>query len=346
MARDDELSERKRKILACVVEYYIRTGEPVGSKTLLELLPFSVSSATVRNEMAELDSLGYLEQPHTSAGRIPTDKAYRCYVDRLISVGVPDELVRRRIEAGLFGNEREPDKLLTKAGEVLADLTNCAAVSISPPGEAARVRRLEMIPVGCHTAMLVMLTSTGMVRSKICRTDGAITPIISENFARITSSALAGKPLTNIDAAMLQSLAATADGDALTMLPLLGSVAELAREAAQTDVKLGGQSNLLNYRELEENAYELMEFLRNGEPLSQLAGRNGRDTDVVIGNENPFRQMEKSSIILSRYTVAGHDGGTIGLIGPTRIDYAKLIPSVKYLADAVGRLINKALEEQ
>lgn len=345
MTQGNELSERKRKILACVVEYYIRTGEPAGSKTLLDLLPFAVSSATVRNEMAELDEMGYLVQPHTSAGRIPTDRAYRCYVDKLMSAGAPDEFVRRRIEAGLFGNEREPDKLLAKAGEILADITNCAAVSITPPGEAASIRRLEMIPVGNHTAMLVMLTSTGIVRSKICRTDGVITPPVLESFVRITSSAFNGRPLTHIDTAMLQTLAATAGGDALTMLPLLGSVAELASEAARTDVKLGGQSNLLNYRELEENAYELMEFLRNGEPLSRLANSGGRDTDVVIGNENPFRQMEKSSIILSHYTVGGHDGGAIGLIGPTRIDYARLIPSVKYLADAVGRLINKALEE-
>lgn len=340
-----ELSDRKKKILAAVVEQYIKTGEPVGSKSLLEYQPMSLSSATVRNEMAELSSMGLLEQPHTSAGRIPSHKGYRYYVDNLMGRTELDEKVRKHIENAVSEKSGDADSLLSRAGEVLANITNCAAVSAATVGESAVIKRIEMVPIGTRTAMLVLLTSTGILKSKICRADSEITPSLSESFYNVTSAALVGRPLCDVNLATMQTLAASVGCDAFAMLSLLAGVTELARDASQVDVRLDGQSNLLNYVELEQNAYELMEFLRKGEPLGDIVTLNKNDLDVLIGKENKYRQLEHSSVIMARYSVKNQDGGTIGLIGPTRIDYAKLIPSVKYLTDLVGRILTKALEE-
>lgn len=340
-----ELSDRKQKILAAVVEQYIRTGDPIGSKSLMEILPMKVSSATIRNEMAELSSMGLLEQPHTSAGRIPSHAGYRYYIDHLMGKRELDEDSRRKIESAIQGNG-DPEQLLSKAGEVLAELTNCAAVSTTPAGESTRIRRIEMVPVGTRTAMLVLLTSTGILKSRFCRSDYPITVPMLEHFYNVTSSDLVGKPLNEVNITTMQTLAASVGADAFAMLPFLAAIAELAKDAAQTDIRLDGQTNLLGYRELEENAYELMEFLRNGEPLNALLSANRDDVHVLIGKENKYRQLEHSSLILARYNVGNEESGTIGVIGPTRLDYAKLIPSVRYLTDLVGRLLTQSMDEE
>jgi heat-inducible transcriptional repressor len=340
-----ELSDRKQKILAAIVETYIRTGEPVGSKSLMDVLPMKVSSATIRNDMAELASLGLLEQPHTSAGRVPSHAGYRYYIDHLMGTRELDADSRRKIEAAI-GDGGDPEELLSRAGETLADLTNCAAVSTTPTGESAKIRRIEVVPVGSRTAMLVLLTSGGLLKSRICRADTAITVPLLERFYNVISTQLVGKPLADVHTTAMQTLAASLGADAFSLLPFLAGVAELARDAAQTDIRLDGQSNLLGYRELEENAYELMEFLRNGEPLNALISSNKDDVQVLIGKENKYRQLERSSLILARYSVGGEESGTLGVIGPTRLDYAKLIPSVRYLTDLVGKLLTRSARDE
>ena len=341
-----ELSQRKEKILAAVVEHYIRTGEPVGSKTLLSALDITVSSATIRNEMAELAALGYLEQPHTSAGRIPTNDGYRYYVDNLMGVRPLEESVKRQIEAGISLKNASPEAILAKASEFLADMTDCAAVSTTPSGENATIKRIEFVPVGTRTGMIVLLTSTGVIKSKVCRSDVDLNSSMIEKFYNIVKSSFLGLPLDDIDTATLQTLVASMGADALTMIPFVSAVSELAQEAMRTMVMLGGQSNILRYREdYGTTAYELMDFLRRGEPISQLLANSKEDFDVKIGGENKFKQLENSSVIMAHYNIDGDNRGSIGIIGPTRIDYASLIPSVRYLTNLVGELLTQTLNE-
>ncbi len=158
-----ELSERKKQILAAVVEQYIKTGEPVGSKGLISSTGMSVSSATIRNEMSDLAAMGYLEQPHTSAGRIPSQMGYRYYVDHLMKNREIDEINKRIIEAGISSAVGDPERLIARASEVLADLTKCACVSSTPGGDAVIIRKIELVRVGIHSAMLVLLPSNGIL---------------------------------------------------------------------------------------------------------------------------------------------------------------------------------------
>lgn len=339
-----ELSPRKEKILAAVVESYIKTGEPVGSKSIMALL--SVSSATIRNEMAELSALGYLEQPHTSAGRIPTNEGYRYYVDHLMGVRHLDESIKHQIEAGVSVKNASPEAILARASEFLADLTECAAVSTTPSGENATIKRVEFVPVGTRTGMIVLLTSTGMIKSKVCRSDYDLTASVIEKFYNIVKSTFIGMPLDDIDVATLQTLVASMGADALAMIPFVSTLSELASEATKTVVMLGGQSNILRYgSEYGSTAYEILDFLRRGEPVSRLLAEAKDGVGVTIGGENKFKQLENSSVITAHYTVDGDKSGAIGIIGPTRIDYASLIPSVRYLTDLVGGLLTQALKE-
>lgn len=341
-----QLSDRKEKILAAIVERYIATGEPVGSKTLLEYLRIPVSSATVRNEMAELSRLGFLEQPHTSAGRVPSQAGYRYYVDRLMNRFELPFNEKRLIEARLSSVGGEPQQILEQAGQVLAELTNCAVVSTTPSDDNAVIRRVELVPLGTHTAMMVMLSSSGILKSRVCRTDCDMTLELIETFYNIVSGHFIEKSAGEVSMPLIQTLALSLGSKSLAISPLLVTLSDLAQLTEQTQLILQGQSNLLNYSDY-SNAYELMEFLRNSQPMKNLftSNRSEGDARVLIGKENMYRELQDSSVIFSPYSVSGRDSGTLGIIGPTRIDYARLIPSLKYLTEIVGRIMSDTLED-
>ena len=339
-----ELSPRKQKILAAVVEQYIKTGEPVGSKFLQSALDISVSSATIRNEMAELAGMGLLDQPHTSAGRVPTTEGYRYYVDHLMGDRKLDDSLKRRIEAGVSIKNASPEGVISKAGEFLAELTNCATVSTIMSGKDARVKRVEFVPIGSRTGMIVLLTSNGIIKSRVCRSDTDLNSSLLEKFYNIVKSAFIGLPLDEIDAA---TVVASAGSDALAMIPFVTTLSDLIIESERTSVMLEGQSNILHHdSDYGHTAHELLDFLRRDEPLSRILAESRDGVDVRIGSENKFKQLEKSSVIMAKYNVDGDKRGSIGIIGPTRIDYAELIPSVRYLSDLVGKIITRILNEE
>ncbi|MEG0546313.1 MAG: heat-inducible transcriptional repressor HrcA [Oscillospiraceae bacterium] len=345
------MTERKERLLCAIVEKYIETGEPIGSKALVESLGMSVSSATVRNEMSDLVSMGYLEQPHTSAGRIPSSAGYRYYVDRLMNKYELSQNEKRVIETQLFKVSGEPQKILEQAGNILAEITNCAAVSTTPSDESAVIRRIELVPIGTKTAMVVILTSSGLLKSKVCRTEAEITLDMVESFYNMTMTHFIGKNVSNMNIAKIQTLAVSLGEKFFVMTPLLVTLCDLAEMTERTELLLEGQSNLLNHKEFESNAYEIMEFLRRSEPLNQIFTKNVEQKsdkfspNVLIGKENLFRELQNSSMIFSKYFIGGRESGTLGIIGPTRIDYARLIPSLKFLTDIVGTILSDNIDE-
>ncbi|MCL2512559.1 MAG: heat-inducible transcriptional repressor HrcA [Oscillospiraceae bacterium] len=341
-----DISERKQKILAMVVEQYITTGEPVGSKSITVLLGNAVSSATVRAEMAELSEMGFLEQPHTSAGRVPSQKGYRYYVDRLMGKYELSSAEQHTLHNRLRTHAGEPEKVLEKAGGILAELTGCAAVSSTPLDEHTSIKRVELVPMGAKTALVVFLTSSGVLKSRVCRCDSEITIEMVELFYNIAAAEFIEKHPSDIHTAGVQTIAASLGDKALAMTPLLVTLSELCAAAAQSELLLEGQSNLLNHKELENSAAELMEFLKQAEPLSRLLSSKRDDLSILIGKENFFKELENSSMILARYHIGGQNAGSLGIIGPTRIDYARLIPSIRYLSYLVGNLLSEALDEE
>lgn len=341
-----ELGKRKELILSAIVESFIESGEPIGSKMLMQLLPISVSSATIRNEMSELAEMGFLEQPHTSAGRIPTQAGYRYYVDNLMNKNQLDEEERRHIKNELSLTVGNPDKLLEKAGEMLAKLTGCAAVATTPTDEGAVIKHIEIMPVGTRIAMIVMMTSSGIIKNGICKTETEITSDMVDTFYDIVNKNFIGRPVSDVGTVMIQTLVASLGVHALTMSPLFVVLADIANQALQAQIRLEGEQNLLHHREYGSSIYDVMKFFDEKDKLERaISQKKDLPLQVIIGKENMYRQLENSSVIISRYSIGGHDGGAIGIIGPTRLDYAKLIPSIEYLTSVVGEILTDTLEE-
>ncbi|MEE1322115.1 MAG: heat-inducible transcriptional repressor HrcA [Acutalibacteraceae bacterium] len=340
-----ELGKRKEMILAAIVEQYIKSGEPIGSKLIMQSLPISVSSATIRNEMSDLHELGLLEQPHTSAGRIPSQAGYRYYVDKLMNKDILSEEERKMIKSELERSIGNPDKLLEKAGEMLAKITGCAAVATTPTDEGATIKHIELMPVGTRIAMVVMMTSSGIIKNGICRTETELTPEMVQNFYDIVNECFIGHPVSDVGTVMIQTLVASLGMNALSMSPLFVVLADIANQALQAEIRLEGEQNLLHHREFGNSIYDMMQFFDEKDKLERAISRDKSGLQVIIGRENMYRQLENSSMIISRYSIGGHDGGAIGIIGPTRLDYAKLIPSIEYLTDLLGQLLTDTFEE-
>ena len=240
-----ELGARKLKILQAVIEAYIQTGEPVGSKALCELLDVSVSSATIRNEMASLSELGLLEQPHTSAGRIPTQFGYRLYINELMKPKPLSDEEMRYIDGYLSEYADDPDLLLEKAAEMLAEMTKYAAISTTPTNRDATIQRIQLVQTGPHTAMLVLTTSTGAVKSKLFRTNYLLNSDILRMFSNVLNEKMGSVHLLNVTPDFIKSTAFSIGELSLMMAPVFVALGQACREVLKTNVLLEGRTNLL-----------------------------------------------------------------------------------------------------
>ncbi len=341
-----ELGGRKQKILCAVIEDYIRTGEPVGSKVLAQRLDNAVSSATIRNEMAELCGLGYLEQPHTSAGRIPTAKAFRLYIDKLMKRRPLPEESRRDIDAVLEKSAGDPEQLMECASEVLSEATGYAAVTTTPMKEGACVRRVALMPVSPRAVALLLMTSSGVLRSRVCRLPQDISGETLEQIGSALTAAFVGMPLSSIGLPDVQGLLLSLGENGLLYAPLLTAFLELVQASAEAEVLLSGQLNLLRHPDYApENARSLLGFLSQREQLVGMLTAHSGGLRVVLGSESLRPELSGSSLIVTRYVPREGDTGAIGLIGPQRMDYAAAISRLEYVAKAVGRMLGRILEE-
>lgn len=338
-----ELSERKKKILASVIERYIQTGEPVGSKVLCEGL--SVSSATIRNEMSELSEFGYLEQPHTSAGRIPSQKGIRFYVNYLMPIyeTSDSELFAVHNFFDSFGGE--PDDILRDATKLLSEQTGCAVAALTPYDINAFIRRVELVPLGSKSALVVILMSTGVVKSRICRCSEEIDYNTAELFYNVAGAHFVGRTYEELTVAKLQTIVASLGGKALQMIPLLIVLADLANEASQLNVIIEGQSKLFSFRELESDVYRIFEHFKHTSFLSEIIHGGKDELNVLIGRESMNRAFENVSIISHKYSVSGKDVGSIAVLGPLRMDYSRIISNLKNVTQSVSRVLTELTEE-
>lgn len=337
-----ELSDRKEQILSAIIERFIATGEPVGSKFLAAMLPLSVSPATIRNEMAYLSEKGYLDQPHTSAGRVPSDKGYRYYIDRLLQNYAPSDADMFRILSRIDHSEGDSDAILTQICEILAELTGCAAAVASPDPEGTDVKNARLVPVSSKNVMVLVTTGTGVLKSRIARLEREPDYGTMELFYNVISANFTGAPVSGITAAKLQSVAASLGEKALDLMPLLVSFCECANAAAESTVTVKGQSNLLHVPELRVSASEIIELLNNREAAQQLL-RMSSDSPVElsIGSENAFSCLRGAAIIRAAYQSGEGHGGTVAVIGPTKSDYSRIIPLVKYIAGVTGAALTE-----
>lgn len=340
-----ELGERKKQVLRTIIEAYIRTGEPIGSKAIVEYLDNTVSSATIRNDMAELSANGLLDQPHTSAGRVPTVAAFRLYIDRLMPRRRLDEHSRHEIDGMLESCSRDPEKLVDMASRALAEETRCAAVTTTPWEQDATVQRIEFLPMSSQVAAVILMTGSGIVRSRVARFDRNLPLPVLSRLADELRRRFIGVALSNIGIIEAQSTMAAMGEHGLRCAPLITAFVDLVAEAARFELLLAGQMNLLQRSDLtQESARGILQFLTQRDQLIHMLSAHSGGLRVVLGEESPRPELAGSGIIVTRYQ-GGHSAGSIGVIGPLRMDYAQLIPRVEYFAGALGRVLTELMEE-
>jgi len=340
-----EPTQRKMKILEAVVEEYIKSGEPVGSKALCDVLDFSVSSATVRNDMAELSSLGLLEQTHTSSGRVPTKLGYRIYLDKLMKPSELDQREKTALSDTLYMSANTPENLLEKTADVLSRITGCATVAASPSGERAVIRRVRFVQTGGYTAMVVLITSTGSVKTRLFRCDFLITSQFIEMFEKLMNEKLEGLSVTSITPAFMQTTAVSLGEMSMIVPNMLVAVHDAAKDAASTGVFIKGQANLFTIPELaSSDGKKVMEMLGHSSELARLLSSESEKADVLIGSELHDPAFTNLSFIVKHYKASDECSGTLAVVGPVRMDYPKIIATLEYAADTVGTLLNEMLE--
>ena len=340
-----ELDQRKQKVLAAIVESYIATGEPVGSKTLAECFGMSVSSATLRNEMAALSEMGYLEQPHTSAGRVPSHLGFRFYIDKLMNKKPLTEDEKQSIDTLFRDAEPNPSAILEEAGQILAEKTNCAAISTTPISQGGVTARIELVVTGRRLYLLLFITSAGVIKNKLVRMEFEVTPEQVARFVYLINERLNKVPIEEITPAFIQTLAASSGEFALSFSPVLFAIYELAKEVTTGQIIVEGQNNLLLHQELLSAASGLLGFLSREEELLPLLSFGNSSLSVLLGSELKKNELSDIGMILTRYNIGENISGTIGVIGPARIDYAKIIPYIEYLALSMGRLLTDTFDE-
>lgn len=339
-----DLTQRQERVLSCVVAGYSRTGEPVGSKAVAQEL--GVSSATVRNEMAGLIELGLLEQPHTSAGRVPSQRGYREYVDRLMPPWPLEEGEKREMDSALLGSAYDQEALLLGAAQLLAESTRCAAVATTPSGAQAVVKAVQFVQTARRTAMLILLSSAGTMKTRVFRCDFDLTPELIQLYFRVFNQRVAGREVAGITPAFAQSMAASLGEMYVLLGPPLQALLEAARDTACTQVLVNGQLNLLLYPELGHRGIRrVLDFLERGEGLTGLLAAKPGRVKVLIGKEAGYDELEDLTLAVARYKVAGQDAGSIGTVGPVRTDYPKLTAVLEYLSGQVGRMLTGLMAE-
>jgi len=339
-----KLSERRKRILTAIVETFIQTGEPVGSKMLSSRLDFQVSSATIRGDMAWLFEMGYLEQPHTSAGRVPSHLGYRVYIDSLMQCQPLTQEERDEIDSLFNVKNPDPDKLLEDAAEALSNYTQCATVTSSITPKTVRVRRVEIIGAGHGTVVILIIATNGVIKNKVCRVDFVVTSELLDFFNKFANARLVGKSLDSITSKYIGSVSITLGEYSRIFTPLLAAIFELCKEINDGQYYLSGGTKLLEYSELSQLVRDMLLLLERRDRLQSLFYPDTRDFKILIGKENNSMELSNASVVSTHYDIQNQPAGMVGIIGPVRMEYAKIIPHLEYFAKTLGELLSETFE--
>lgn len=341
-----QLNERSREIFRQIVESYLATGEPVGSRNLSRLITTHLSPASVRNVMADLEQLGLIYAPHTSAGRLPTELGLRFFVDALMQVGDLNENDRRQIESQVAGAGRSVDSVLTEASGLLSGLTRTAGVVLASKLNV-RLKHIEFVRLEPERALVVLVAEDGQVENRVVQLPIGLPTSALTEAGNFLNSRIRGKTLGEVRSELEKALAAgQAELDQLTQKVVAAGLASWSGgDSAERQLIVRGQAHLLeDLKALEdlERVRLLFDDLESRREVVDLLGRaeRGDGVRIFIGSENKLFSLSGSSTIIAPYhDRAGNIVGVLGVIGPTRLNYARVIPMVDYTAKVVGRLL-------
>lgn len=344
-----ELSERRKRILRTVVESYIATAEPIGSKAIAEQAGLTCSSATIRNELAALEKLGLLEQPHTSSGRIPTASGYRFYVNELMEQHKLSMQETQTINSQLHLKMQELDRVIDQAGRMVSQLTNYPAFAMTDRREKATITRFDLLMVDQNSFIIVAMTNLNVVKNKLVKLPVDVNEPQLQLLNTLLNTSFVGKTAEELNPELMR-MAEKAAGSAYGLISLVVSFAmEVLEDAGRSSVHTAGANRILEHSEYQDvdKAHELLSYLDHDAELAQLPGAMGdSDTKILIGPENVSDALKDTSVVMASYDIGEGMRGVIGVVGPTRMDYAKVTARLNYFAESLSKMFGKGEPEQ
>lgn len=334
-----ELTDRKKQILKIVVDGYIAAAEPMGSKAIAEKMPGKISSATIRNELADLEAMGYLEQPHTSSGRIPTAQGYRLYVNELMERRTLSAEEESRISASLTEKMAGTEQMVSQAGQMVSQFVGYPAYAMTSGQQDASVQRYELISVDATSVIAVVMLSDDRVKSQLIRTElpvdaaalADMSHLLNTHFINISPQEISKR---------LMHLSDQVSGEWFLLLNQVSDYAcELLQQAMHQKVATTGATQFLNFPEYRDpdKAQDLMSFMVNSkESLPVPVGDN--PMQILIGPENVNDALKDSSVVIASYDIGDNMRGLVGVVGPTRMDYATVAARLSYFAESLSRM--------
>ena len=339
-----EMSERKQKILKAIVDLYVRTAEPVGSKTIAAMPDMDFSSATIRNEMAELTTLGYLEQPHTSAGRIPSPAGYRFYIDRLMQDYRLSVDETQSINQAMELRMQEFDRAMSKVGKLVSQLTNLPAYAMTAHTESVKVRRFEVLPAGEKSFILVVMTTDETVKNKLIKLPLHTSETDLKLLSAVLNASLTEIPVEQFTPELIDRVTRSA-GAASGLVPFAVDFAvHVLENCRRAEVYLTGQNRLLGQPEYQDltRAQEVLSAL-DEDTISNLPAKLDPNSpmQILVGPENVAQELRNTSVVVTRFDIGEGMQGMIGVVGPQRMDYAQITARLSYFAEGLGRMFGK-----
>jgi heat-inducible transcriptional repressor len=340
--KDSNLTERKQKILHAVVTDYIQTAEPIGSRSISRRHKMNLSAATIRNEMADLEELGYLSQPHTSAGRVPSQHGYRFYVDYLMSLSGLSTQEEDYIGKLFLQLEkmREIDQIIQQTARILSQLTRYTSLVLGPLFRSSSFRQLRLIPLDETKALAVLITDTGYIKNTLIELPQALSSEELDSVVRYLNEQLAGQTIESLTASRLQqmrsALYARIDILEQTLLLLEESCGE-----NEGRIYLGGTSNILNQPEFKdlEKVKKLLSLFEHDERLTFLLETSLEGLTIRIGTENSLQEVNDCSLVTATYMLHNKPVGTIGVLGPTRMEYSRVVTIIEHIAGKLNNIL-------
>lgn len=340
--RSMELTDRKKQILRAIVDSYIRTAEPVGSKTISQMPGMDFSPATIRNEMADLTSMGLLEQPHTSAGRVPSAAGYRLYVDELMQNYRLSMDETKTINQAMEVKMQEVDKMISQVGKLVSKMTDLPAYAVAARSSQRTVKRFDLILAETGSFILVVMLSDNQVQNKLIRLPLDVSQEDLRLLSAVLNASLTELTADEITPELLAKVTRSAAGAASLVPVIVDYTVELLKKT-HSEVYMTGQAKLLGQPEYHdvEKAQEVLTSLDEDVISNLPATLSSGTTQILVGPENVAKELKDSSVVITKFDIGDGMQGMIGVVGPTRMDYAKITARLSYFAENLGRMFAK-----
>lgn len=342
------LSDRQRLILNAIVDNYIHSAEPVGSRTISKREDVGFSSATIRNEMSDLEELGYLEQPHTSAGRVPSTKGYRFYVDNLILPQLLSDLDLSKLKQLFADRILHFEQVIEYTAQMLSQMTNYTSIVLGPEIFEHRLKHIQIIPLNETQAVAIVVTNTGRVENKLIELPKGVHAAEIEKLVNILNSKLADAPLWQLRQRLYQEIAGEMRRHMEQYEEMLHVLEDSFSQEESDRVFLKGATKIMNQPEFRdvEKVKDILELLEQNDQLIRLFGTPANGMQIRIGQENSLDAIKQCSIITTSYYLEGKPVGMIGILGPTRMEYGKVISVLNYLAEGLSRMLTSDIDKK